>query len=298
MATKKYRCTNLAACDKALSQEILEVPEGQELVCTECGKPLEVIPDGDPGGRRKKVLILAGAFLTLIAGVATWALWPRNQYPPEPPLPAQGQTADTSKEAADKAGQQQGQRTYACGLKPVDQPDVNRMLTYLKQGMIYASQRQYELALKEFEQVQHVDPNFLAMHENIAAAQLKLKRLPEAEDHLKKESKLIACLEQMPDDVLPKFAYMIEVGRKAQGEADMARAKTMRERLKQARAVAHYNMACVRSLQGTADLAIVELRQAVGNGFSDVSALKRDPDLSRARSAPEFQEVLAAASQK
>jgi tetratricopeptide (TPR) repeat protein len=295
MPARKGKCIQFGGCSKADNKELIDVPPGEEFACSECGKPLQEVDQGG-GGSRKKVLALVGTLAAVVAGALTWALWPRSQYPPEPPLPPQEQAPGKSKELPEPAGQPP--QAYACGLKPVDLPDVNRMLTYLKQGMIYASQRQYELALKEFEQVQHVDPNFLAMHENIAAAQLKLKRLPEAESHLREESKLIACLEQMPDDVLPKFAYMIEVDRKAQGEADMARAKTMRERLKQARAVAHYNMACVRSLQGMADLAIAELRQAVGSGFSDVSALKRDPDLARARSAPEFQEVLAAASQK
>lgn len=297
MAARKGKCIQFGGCSKADNKELIDVPAGEEFACRECGKPLQEVDPGGGGVSRKKVVALVGTLAAVVAGVATWALWPRNQYPPEPPIPAQDQTAGKSKEAVDQAGQQQGQQTYACGLRPVVQPDVNRMLTYLKQGMIYASQRQYALALREFEQVQHVDPNFLAMHENIAAAQLKLKRLPEAENHLQAESKLISCLEQMPDDVLPKFAYMLEVDRKAQVEPDVARARTMRERLRQARAVVHYNMACVRSLQGTADLAISELRQAVGSGFSDVSALRRDPDLARVRSAPQFQEVLAAASQ-
>jgi tetratricopeptide (TPR) repeat protein len=178
----------------------------------------------------------------------------------------------------------------------VDQPDVNRLLTYLKQGMTYASQSRYELALKEFEQVQKIDPNFLAMHENIAAAQLKLQNLPGAEAHLQEELKLIGCLDQTSDANLPRFAYMLEVGQKGTGDADAARAQMMRERLKQAGGVAHYNLACVRARQGAAAEAVAELRQAVERGFSDVSALNRDPDLAMVRSAPGFQDVVIAAS--
>ena len=185
-----------------------------------------------------------------------------------------------------------------CELKPVNQPDVNRLLTYLKQGMNYATQHRYDLALNEFEQVRQIDPNFLAMHENIAAAELKLKKFAESETHLEEELRLIGCLDQMNDTDLPKFAYMLEVGQEGAGNPNLARSLAMRKRIKQARAAAHYNLACIRSNQGIADQALAELRQAVENGFSDVSALRRDPDLATARSARGFQVVLEAALAK
>jgi tetratricopeptide (TPR) repeat protein len=149
--------------------------------------------------------------------------------------------------------------------------------------------------LNEFEQVRQIDPNFLAMHENIAAAQLKLKKFSESENHLEEELKLIGCLDQMNDTDLPRFAYMLEVGQEGAGNANLARAVAMRKRIKQARAAAHYNLACIRSQQGITEQALAELRQAVENGFSDVSALRRDPDLATARSARGFQAVLDAA---
>ncbi|MBZ5623308.1 MAG: hypothetical protein LAQ69_31990 [Acidobacteriia bacterium] len=183
-----------------------------------------------------------------------------------------------------------------CGLRPVNQPDVNRLLTYLKQGMNYATQHRYDLALNEFEQVRQIDPNFLAMHEDIAAAQLKLKKFPDAENHLEEELKLIGCLDQMNDTDLPKFAYMLEVGQEGGSNSNLARALAMRKRIKQARGAAHYNLACIRSHQGITEQALAELRQAVENGFSDVSALRRDPDLANVRSARGFQEVLDAAA--
>lgn len=186
--------------------------------------------------------------------------------------------------------------TTPCGLKPVIHPDVSRLLTYLKQGMNYAAQNRYELALNEFEQVRQIDPNFLAMHENIAAAQMKLRRFSEAENHLQEELKLIGCLDQMNDADLSRFAYMLEVGQGGASNADLARAGAMRKRIKQARGAAHYNLACIRSRQGNTEQAIAELRHAVENGFCDLSALRRDPDLAKVRSARDFQEVLDAAT--
>lgn len=186
--------------------------------------------------------------------------------------------------------------TTPCGLKPVTDPDVNRLLTYLKQGMNYASQQRYDLALNEFEQVRNIDPNFLAMHANIAAAQLKLGRLSESENQLQDELRLIGCLDLMNDGDLTKFSYMLEVGKEDPNNPASARAQVMRKRIKQARAAAHYNLACIKSRQGLTEQSRVELRHAVANGFRDVSALRRDPDLAKVRSAGGFQEVLDAAS--
>jgi tetratricopeptide (TPR) repeat protein len=180
----------------------------------------------------------------------------------------------------------------------VNQPDVSRLLTYLKQGMNYATQQRYDLALNEFEQVRRIDPNFLGMHENIAAAQLKLKRFAEAENHLEEELKLIGCLDQMSDTDLPKFAYMLEVGQEGANNPNLARAQAMRKRIKQVRGAAHYNLACIRSHRGMTDQAIAELQQAVEDGFCDLSALRRDPDLANVRSAKGFKEVLDTASAK
>jgi len=303
MAARKGKCIQFGGCSKADNKEIIEAQAGEEFVCKECGKPLQEIEEGAGAGSRRRLLLLVGAMVVVVAGAAVWAFWPRNQYPAEPAIATKGQPSggDQGKnqgEGSVKGGPEQAQQAIPCGLNPVSQPDLTRLLTYLKQGMIYASQSRYELAVKEFEQVQQIDPNFLAMHENIAAAQLKLKKLSEAESHLQQELKLIGCLDQTKDADLPKFAYMLEVGQKGEGDPDAARAQTMRTRLKQATGVAHYNLACLRARQGAAEQALAELRLAVDSGFSDASALRRDPDLAAVRTVPGFQEVVASAASK
>jgi tetratricopeptide (TPR) repeat protein len=182
-----------------------------------------------------------------------------------------------------------------CGLIPVRPPDVQRLLVYLKQGMMYASQGHYELALNEFEQVRKVDPNFLAMHENVAAAQLKLKQFAEAESHLEEELKLVGCFEKAKDAELGDFAYMLEVERAAQNPGG-TRVQEMRNRIRQARNTAHYNLACIRSRQGNSELALKEMGEAIDGGFSDMTALRNDPDLAGLRGTSGFQKLLSAAA--
>ena len=300
MAARKGKCIQFGGCSVADAKEVMEVQAGEEFVCKECGKPLQLFHEGGGSPSRKVPLMIA---LTLVAiaaaGVATWAFWPKNRYPEEPPIAEQPVDAPKQPGGSSPASNPPlGGSTASCGLKAVSQPDVNRLLTYLKQGMTYAMQNRYDLALNEFEQVRRIDPNFLAMHENIAAALLKLGKVSDSENHLQEEMKLIGCLDQMNDTDLAGFAYMLEVGPKGASDPNLARAQAMHARLKQARAVAHYNLACIRSRQGNADQAVGELRQAVESGFTDVSALRGDPDLKKARSAPAFQEILDAASSR
>jgi hypothetical protein len=299
MAARKGKCIQFGGCSVADAKEVVDLQAGEEFVCKECGKPLQEIQEAGSGGSRKRLLIIAAALVVITAGVATWLFWPKSRYPEEPPSTAA--PADSAKrEIRDIPPATSPPSTDAstpCGLKPVTQPDVNRLLTYLKQGMNYATQNRYDLALNEFEQVRQIDPNFLAMHENIAAAELKLKKFSESENQLGEELKLIGCFDQMNDADLPKFAYMLEVGQDA-SNPNLARTQVMRKRIKQACGAAHYNLACIRSHQGMTEQALAELRQAVESGFCDVSALRRDPDLAKVRAARGFQEVLDAASAK
>jgi len=298
MAARQGKCIQFGACSKADNKEVIELQAGEDFICQECGKPLQEIQADGRGGSRNKILAVVVLFVAALAGIGGWILFHRNPYPPLPPEDGKGVTGSQPPVGSPPGPAASGQNAVVCGLQPIGQPDVNRLLTYLKQGMTYAAQNRYELALKEFEQVRRIDPNFLAMHENIAAAQIRLRNLAEAEAHLREELKLIDCLDQARDTELPPFAYMLETGRDAAGDREQARAETMRERLRQARSVAHYNMACLKAVQGNTDDALAELQRAVDNGFSDTAALRRDPDLARIRSTPAFRQVMEIASSK
>lgn len=60
-----------------------------------------------------------------------------------------------------------------------------------------------------------------------------------------------------------------------------------------ARKWAHYNLACIRAIQGNAEGAIAELRLAVQHGFRDLSWAARDGDLKLLRDDPRFLRLLA-----
>jgi phosphate transport system substrate-binding protein len=78
------RCTNIGNCDKADKKELITVPDGADLVCPECDKPLLVIGSAGAGGGGM-VKMAAGAVAVFLVAVV-WFLWPRPESP-TPPTP-------------------------------------------------------------------------------------------------------------------------------------------------------------------------------------------------------------------
>ena len=82
MPSKKYRCTNFAVCDKALSKEIIEIPEGGEPDCenADCRKYLVEIQES---GHAKGLVRKAGTAVAALAvlGVAGYFFWPSSPNP-------------------------------------------------------------------------------------------------------------------------------------------------------------------------------------------------------------------------
>ena len=180
-----------------------------------------------------------------------------------------------------------------CKLTPAKVADVARLLQYLKQGMNYASQKKYDLALAEFQPALAIDKNFLGLNQNVGSAQLSLKKFSEAENAFKAELKLADCLSPLNDAQLSNFAYFIEVDEKDPAKRKKEQSDKLKAQIPVIKGTAHYNLACVYSTQKQKDAALTELRAAVDAGFSDKKALSSDPDLAFVRSTPEFRDILS-----
>lgn len=74
LSTKTGKCSNFGNCSLADSRSPVEVPGGQDFVCTECGKSLVLSAGGEdksPGARRM-VLLIGGALL--VGGGVLWSM--------------------------------------------------------------------------------------------------------------------------------------------------------------------------------------------------------------------------------
>ena len=88
MAVKKYKCTNFANCDKALTKEVIEIEDGEEFSCPanepECQKKfLQPAAGGGGstgGGGVPKAAIIGVAAVVLI-GALLYFVWPTPLAP-------------------------------------------------------------------------------------------------------------------------------------------------------------------------------------------------------------------------
>ena len=85
MATKTYKCTNYAECDTALSKQPVEIEDGEDAICPNCGKATLESQGTARGGTKKdasagRKLIIAAAAVLLLA-VLAWAFWPHSPNP-------------------------------------------------------------------------------------------------------------------------------------------------------------------------------------------------------------------------
>lgn len=182
-----------------------------------------------------------------------------------------------------------------CKLTPGKPAETARLLQYLKQGMNYASQKQFDNALAEFQPALAIDKNFLNLNLNVGAAQMSLKKYAEAEAAFRAEVKLVDCLAAMNDNQLGAFGYYFEVEEKDAAKRRKAQTEKLKAALPGSRANAHYNLACALARLNQKDQALSELKAAVEAGPVSKQNLNADPDLAAVRSAPEFRDIVARA---
>jgi osmotically-inducible protein OsmY/DNA-directed RNA polymerase subunit RPC12/RpoP len=83
MATTQYKCLNFAACNKALEREVIEIEDGEELICPECESKLLPVKEKKPSGPPKWLIPLV--VLLCVAGLAIWLLIPSPKPKPSAP---------------------------------------------------------------------------------------------------------------------------------------------------------------------------------------------------------------------
>lgn len=111
---KSGKCSNFGNCSLADARTPIEVPGGQDFVCTECSKPLLMTDTGPQGGGNSKALAVGALLLVLLlaAGGIGWSLMSGKKAPapaPEPAAPAvvieQPQAPPKSEPKAEPASQ-------------------------------------------------------------------------------------------------------------------------------------------------------------------------------------------------
>lgn len=76
LSTKTGKCSNFGNCSLADARSVVEVPGGQDFVCTECAKPLVMgAGSGGDGAGGRRGLLIGGALLAVVVVVGGGLAW-------------------------------------------------------------------------------------------------------------------------------------------------------------------------------------------------------------------------------
>ena len=86
---KTGKCSNFGNCSLADARTTIEVPNGMDFVCTECGKPLLLTDPGPQGAGNSRALAVGALLLVLLlaAGGIGWSLMSGKKAPAPEPAP-------------------------------------------------------------------------------------------------------------------------------------------------------------------------------------------------------------------
>ena len=100
---KSGKCSNFGNCSLADARTTVDVPNGQDFVCTECAKPLLLMDAGHQAGSNSKALVVGALLLVLLlaAGGIGWSLMKKAPAPePAPPVAVEQPQAPKAEPAA------------------------------------------------------------------------------------------------------------------------------------------------------------------------------------------------------
>ena len=137
-------------------------------------------------------------------------------------------------------------------------------------GTIYYAQKSYRRAISYYDKALKVSPNSAAMLSNLGTAYFARKKYKEAFEAYQKALTLDANVFEQRNT----FGVLLE------------------DRSVEERAKYHYYLAKTYAKAGMDDRALQYLRKAIEEGFKERRKLEEDPEFTRVRALPEFQELL------
>jgi tetratricopeptide (TPR) repeat protein len=163
--------------------------------------------------------------------------------------------------------------------------DPDYMFALFQRGMAYYRIKAYEKALADFNRILERHPDWTEVILSRGMVQGNLGNYQDAIDDcnfvLKRDPKVVAAL----------LNRGIAYNQTAQLDAAMADYRQVLL-LDPGHVVANYNMGCIYAIKGEASAACQSIEAALKNGYSDIEAIRRDPDLESLRENPDFQALL------
>jgi len=176
-----------------------------------------------------------------------------------------------------------------CAFKVQTPPNIKRLNGYISEGQQYAANRSYDLAAHRFQQVIHIDGNYLGAHQDLGVVQLAQGHFKDAQSSFESEINLIDCMRSVPTEDLHRFAYVLENDKMSRPLS----ASTYFLRLNAAEDTAHYNLACLFAKQRESAASLDELKKAAEHHSIKREIVAQDSDLRSVQREAGYKATLA-----
>ena len=184
-----------------------------------------------------------------------------------------------------KGMQLENQAAQAQNFDQAVKLDPDYMFALFQRGKAYYRMRAYEKALADFNRVLDKHPDWTEVILSRGSVQGNLGNYQGVIEDCN------AVLQQDPNVLSALLNRGIAYDQTAQPDAALADYRKVIS-LDPGHVVAHYNMGCIFAVKGDAAAASRSIEAALKNGYSDIEAIRRDPDLDSLKQDPVFQAML------
>jgi TolB-like protein/cytochrome c-type biogenesis protein CcmH/NrfG len=183
------------------------------------------------------------------------------------------------------------EKAFESGKRAIEL-DVNSFIGHWILGRIYFSNKKDAEAIKLYERVATLNPDFYTVYSDLRMCYGRLGLKHKVHETVQKALEFYpGYLAKHPDDARAHLFYAM----------DLVLAENIEEAKKEAATaldlnpddpLMQYNAACFYSTMGEKKLAIEALKKAIASGWQAYEWLKNDPDFDSIRNEPEFIELM------
>ena len=184
----KYICKNFAACSKADSKEVIDLPAGAETKCSECGLELHAVGSATDGVPRKSKAPAFAALAVLMTAAIGSGVWfysskstsPQAKSSQSPPSATVGVSPNDARLQQEKKGVDDQITTGAPAASTSDAQKRVIAQEYVKAAIPFMKTGDWAAANVQLERAREANPDEPLVYINLAIVDLKQSRKQEA----------------------------------------------------------------------------------------------------------------------
>lgn len=251
---------------------------------------------------RNRVLLLATCLVS--SGVFAQDVKPAPEPTPAAANPAATEAPDPPLTPEQRGDIYMARKMYREAIETYQRAPQNSAVIWNKVGIAYHQMMQLDAAIKRYQRAMRLDAKYPEAINNAGTVYYAQKRYGRAVKFYKRALKLAPLSASIYSNL--GTAYFAQRKYKPAVEAYDAALRLdpeifehrstygvlLQERTVDERAKFHYYLARIYAKEGQKDRALLYIRKALEEGFTDRKKLLQDPEFAALRDLPEFKELL------